>query len=142
MREVNGWPLDFVGFVGLRGHDERDRQPDFWQITGYIKGYWHGFPWSDLVGTRLGVGAGVSYAARIPAIERDEKPNGRTSRLLNYLDPSVDVNVGDLLGVRALRGAYLGLGISHRSGVFGISGPLGNVAGGSNFIYTYIEFTI
>ncbi len=30
-------------------------------------------------------------------------------------------------------------GVSHRSGIFGASRLLGNVNGGSNYIYTYVE---
>ena len=35
--------------------------------------------------------------------------------------------------------AFIGVGVSHRSGIFGSSRLLGNVNGGSNYIYTYIE---
>ena len=59
--------------------------------------------------------------------------------MLNYLDPSIDVSVGDLIGSRALKETYFGFGASHRSGVFGSSQLFGNVNGGSNYLYTYIE---
>ena len=55
------------------------------------------------------------------------------------LDPSIDVSVGDLFGVRTLRDTYFGFGVSHRSGIFGASQLFGNVNGGSNYIYSYIE---
>jgi len=70
--------------------------------------------------------------------ERDQAQRGRNaSKLLNYLDPSIDVSLGDLISVRALREAYVGFGVSHRSGIFGSSQVLGNVSGGSNYIYSY-----
>ena len=47
--------------------------------------------------------------------------------------------MGDLIGARALRETYLGLGVSHRSGIFGSSQLLGNVNGGSNYLYGYLE---
>jgi outer membrane protein len=47
--------------------------------------------------------------------------------------------VGDLIGVRSLKQTYLGFGVSHRSGIFGASPLLGNVSGGSNYIYSYVE---
>ena len=47
--------------------------------------------------------------------------------------------MGDLIGVRSLKETYIGLGVSHRSGIFGQSRLLGNVNGGSNYIYTYLE---
>ena len=138
---LNGWPLDFVGYLGLVRHQENGLQANAWQLDAYVKGYYYGFPWSDRVRTRLGFGVGLSYAERVPYVEaRDQAQRGRgTSRLLNYLDPSIDVSVGDLFGVRSLRKTYFGFGVSHRSGIFGDSQLLGNVNGGSNYIYSYLE---
>jgi outer membrane protein len=142
LREVNGWPLDFNGYIGLLRHDEQGLQPDAWQVNAYIKALYYGFPWRHRVRTRVGFGLGASYAQRVPFVEeRDQQRRGRnTSKLLNYLDPSVDVNVGDVFGSRSLRDAWFGFGASHRSGIFGNSQILGNVNGGSNYIYSYIEW--
>jgi outer membrane protein len=120
---------------------ERGFQNDFWQVHGYFKAYYYGFPWREQVRTRLGFGAGLSYVRSIPLMEvRDQGLRGRgTSRLLNYLDPTADVSVGDLVGARALRETYAGIGVSHRSGIFGSSQLVGNVNGGSNYIYGYLE---
>lgn len=142
IERLNGWPLDFVGYAGLLRHSERGLQRDSWQANAYMKGYYYGFPWSDRVRTRLGFGIGVSYAQRVPFVEmRDQLARGRSSsRLLNYLDPSIDISLGDLVGAKSLRDAYVGLGVSHRSGIFGTSRLLGNVNGGSNYIYSYLEW--
>ena len=142
IERLNGWPLDFVGYLGLLHHNERGLQQDFWQIDTYMKAFYYGFPWSDHVRTRVGFGAGVSYAQKVPFVEqRDQALRGRnSSKLLNYLDPSIDVSVGDIFGVRTLRETYFGVGVSHRSGIFGTSQLLGNVNGGSNYIYSYIEW--
>ncbi|OGA59830.1 MAG: structural protein MipA [Betaproteobacteria bacterium RIFCSPLOWO2_12_FULL_65_14] len=139
---VNGWPLDFVGYVSLLHHDENGLQDNSWQVNAYMKAYYYGFPWSDRIRTRLGFGAGVSFAQRVPYVEGRDliRRDGNTSRLLNYLDPSIDVSVGDLIGSRALRETYVGFGVSHRSGIFGTSRMLGNVNGGSNYIYSYLEW--
>ena len=139
---ANGWPLDFVGYVGVIHHDERGLQPDSWQVDGQIKALYYGFPWRERVKTRLGFGTGISYAQRVPFVEqRDQLRRGRsTSKLLNYLDPSIDVNVGDIARSRALRDTFFGFGASHRSGIFGRSQLVGNVNGGSNYIYTYLEW--
>jgi len=141
VERVNNWPLDFFGYVGILRHDENRLQADSWQLDGYIKAYYYGFPWSERVRTRLGMGVGFSLAQRVPYVEeRDQARRGRNaSKLLNYLDPSIDVSVGDLIGSRSLRETYFGLGSSHRSGVFGASRMFGNIDGGSNYIYTYIE---
>jgi MipA family protein len=141
IERLNGWPLDFVGYIGLLRHEEQGLQRDSWQLNAYMKAFYYGFPWSGRVMTRIGFGAGVSIAERVPYAEvADNARRGRsTSRLLNYLDPSIDFSVGDLLGLRSLKETYMGLGVSHRSGIFGSSKLLGNVNGGSNYIYTYVE---
>jgi outer membrane protein len=142
VERLNGWPLDFVGYVGLLHHNERGLQEDSWQANVYMKAYYYGFPWSDRVRTRLGMGVGISYANRVPYVEmRDQLARGRSSsRLLNYLDPSIDISLGDLVGVKSMSETYVGVGVSHRSGVFGTSRLLGNVNGGSNYIYSYLEW--
>lgn len=142
IEHLNGWPLDFVGYVGVLHHDERALQEDSWQLNAYMKGYYYGFPWSERVRTRVGLGAGVSYAGRVPFVEvRDQLARGRNnSKLLNYLDLSVDMSLGDLIGAKSMRDTYLGLGVSHRSGIFGTSRLLGNVNGGSNYFYSYVEW--
>lgn len=142
IERLNGWPLDFVGYLGALHHNERGLQENSWQLNAYMKGYYYGFPWSEHVRTRLGLGTGVSYAQRVPFVEiRDQIARGRSSsRLLNYLDLSADVSLGDLIGSRSMRDTYLGLGVSHRSGIFGTSRLLGNVNGGSNYIYSYLEW--
>lgn len=140
--KFNGWPLDFVGYIAVLNHNEQGLQPDFLQFNAYMKAYFYGFPWSDSVRTRIGFGAGISYAQDIPYVEaRDQMQRGRTtSKLLNYLDPSIDISLGDLLGIRSQHDTYFGFGVTHRSGIFGSSQVLGNVDGGSNYIYSYLEW--
>jgi len=141
VERLNGWPVDLFGFVGLLRHLEKDLQPDFWQAQAYFKINWYGFPWRDRLRTRLGYGTGISYAGRIPFTEqRDQALRNRgTSKLLLHADPTVDFSVGDLLRVPSLRETYLGLGVSHRSGVFGSGLLFKSVDGGSNYIYAFVE---
>jgi outer membrane protein len=142
VERLNGWPFDIAGYVGVLRHDERSVQADIWQLNAYMRGRWYGFPWSDRVMTRISMGAGISYAQAVPVLERrnQERSGRNTSQLLNYLDPTIDFSVGDVLGVKSLKQTFLGLGVSHRSGIFGTSQLLGNVSGGSNYIYGYIEW--
>ncbi len=144
IERLYGWNVDIAGYVGLLRHDENGFQPDHWQVNAYFKSFWYGFPWRDRVKTRLGIGSGLSYAERIPTIEaRDQARRGEnTNKLITYLDPTIDFSLGDLVGSRALKNTFVGLGVSHRSGIFGLSRLLGNVDGGSNYIYTYVEFGI
>lgn len=138
---LNGWPLDVAAFVGFIRHKERGLQDDFWQINAYLKAYFYGFPWDARVRTRLGMGLGLSLADQIPFSERrDLEARGRgTSKLMQTLDPTVDFSVGDLVGSSRLRETFVGVGVTHRSGIFGSSRLLRNVNGGSNYIYTYVE---
>jgi len=132
----------FVGYVGLLRHDERDLQPDFWQVNAYIKTFYWGFPWRNSLRTRVGFGAGLSYAQAVPFTEAtSQAERGRnTAKLLQYLDPTIDVSIGDLFGSKKLRETYFGFGVSHRSGIFGMAQLFDNVNGGSNYIYTYVEW--
>ncbi len=144
IERLNGWNVDIAGYLGLLRHDENGVQPDHWQVNAYFKSFWYGFPWRDRVKTRIGFGSGLSYAERIPTIEaRDQARRGKNaSKLITYLDPTIDFSLGDAVGSRALKNTFLGLGVSHRSGVFGLSRLLGEVDGGSNYIYTYVEVGI
>ena len=139
IENLNGWPLDFAGYVGLTHHDERGLQANGLQLDVFMKAIYHGFPWSERVKTRLGVGVGLSAAQRVPYTEVTSQNGKTTSRLLSYLDPTIDISVGDVLGVRSLKETFFGFGVSHRSGIFGASRLLGNVSGGSNYIYSYVE---
>ena len=136
---LNGWPLDFAGYVGVTFHDERGLQANGTQLDVFMKASYYGFAWSDRVKTRLGLGVGLSAAQRVPYTEVVSQTGKTTSRLLNYLDPTLDFSVGDLLGAQSLKDTFIGFGVSHRSGIFGASRLLGNVSGGSNYIYTYVE---
>ncbi|MFC4526285.1 MipA/OmpV family protein [Dyella halodurans] len=141
IRRLNDWPLDFVGYIGLLYRDDNGLATNGLQIDMYMKAFYYGFPWSRWVETRLGFGYGLSYAEHVPytEISSQARRERETSRLLNYLDPSIDVNVGDIFRSKALKRTYFGFGVSHRSGIFASSRLLGNVDGGSNYIYTYLE---
>jgi MipA family protein len=142
VRKLNGWPTDVAGFVGFVKHLERGTQEDFWEVNAYLKPYYYFGPWwRDFLRTRLGFGFGISYASRIPHMEqRDQAIRGRdTSKLLLYLDPTIDINVGDLFRSPALKETYVGIGVSHRSGIFGSSRLFNSVDGGSNYIYGFVE---
>jgi outer membrane protein len=141
LERVNNWPLDVAAFVGAQRHFEDGNQPDLWSFRAYFKPYFYGFPWDSHVRTRIGLGVGVSWATRIPFSEQRDltAKNSNTSKLLQSLDPTIDVSVGDLVGRKDWHDSYVGLGVSHRSGIFGASRLYGNVDGGSNYIYTYFE---
>ena len=138
---LNGWPVDVVAYAGLLQHNDRGLQPNGAQLDVLVKAFYSGFPWRDRVKTRLGLGTGLSLAQRVPYTEAPNAATGPkpASRILLSLDPTIDVSLGDLLSYSPLKQTYFGIGVSHRSGVFGASRLLGNVNGGSNYIYTYVE---
>ena len=135
IERAGGYPVDVAGFVGVQRHFEKTYQDDFWAVMAFFKAYYYGFPWSQYVRTRVGIGAGLSYSEQISTMEaRDQAKGGLgTWKLLNYLDPSIDIGVG--------KDTWLGVGVSHRSGAFGRSQFFGNVDGGSNYIYFSVETT-
>jgi MipA family protein len=122
-------------------HREKRFGDDFWQVHGYLKAWFYGFPWDRYVRTRLGFGGGLSYTEHISAMERrDQALHGRGNwKLLNYLDPTIDFSLGDLLRSPSLKETFLGMGVSHRSGMFGKAQLFGDITGGSNYIYGYVE---
>jgi len=141
IERMNGWGFDVNAWVGVQRHFEDGHQPDFWSVRAYLKPVFYGFPWDSKVRTRVGMGIGLSWAPRIPFSEQRDltNKNSNTSKLLQSLDPTIDVSFGDLVGKKEWHDTYVGLGVSHRSGIFGASQLYGNVDGGSNYIYTYIE---
>jgi len=134
-------PVDFVAKVGLIRHLEQGLQNDFNQYTLSIKAYYKKFPWSYKIPTRLGFANGLSYAERIPFVEREslENRNRNTSHLLHHIDLSFDMNAGDLFHSNQLTDCYFGIGISHRSGIFGDVKFYGEVNGGSNYNMLFLE---
>src|SRR3989440_8528367 len=94
----HGWPVMIAWYAGLLRHEERGLQPDFWQLNGYLKAFYWGFPWSGRVRTRIGFGGGLSYAQRVPFVGARGQGlrNRNTSKLLQDVDPPVDVSVGGL----------------------------------------------
>ena len=141
IERMNGWRFDVNAWVGVQRHFEDGNQPDFWSVRAYFKPVYYGFPWDSKVRTRVGLGLGVSWAARIPFSEqRDlESKNSNTSKLLQTFDPTIDASLGDLVGRKDWHDTYVGFGVSHRSGIFGAARLYGNVNGGSNYIYMYLE---
>jgi outer membrane protein len=141
IQNFKGLPIDVVGYVGLAQHNDNGLQANGLQVDLFVKAFYTGFPWQDRLKTRLGMGMGVSMAQRVPYQEASSQVarGDQASRLLNYLDPSLDVSLGDLIGSRSLKDTYIGVGVSHRSGIFQASRLLGSVNGGSNYIYSFIE---
>ncbi|WP_319369964.1 hypothetical protein [uncultured Ilyobacter sp.] len=112
---------------------------DTFQINGGIKVYWKNFPWKKWVRTKVGLGEGLSYVYEKLDLEiqnTNRKDRKSDSYILNYLDFTVAFNLRDITRWDALENYYAGVGISHRSGIFG---TINNVNGGSNFYTFFLE---
>jgi MipA family protein len=134
------WPLDVYLTGGLAHHYRSDAQG---AATEYILAlklfYTPPWPWR----VRLGVAEGLSYKDSITYYERASLTRNqyRPSNLLNYLDVSVDVNIGDVIRSPSMESLWFGSGIHHRSGIFETSSLFGRIKGGSNFVTLYLQWS-
>lgn len=104
--------------------------------------YWKDFPWNKYVRTKFSVAEGLSYTLDYLDIERqnyNKETLENKSLLLNYLEFNLHFNLGDTVNIDKLEKVNFGIGISHRSGVYGL---FNGVVGGSNFITVFIETEI
>ncbi|WP_394131825.1 MipA/OmpV family protein [Shewanella maritima] len=91
---------------------------------------------------RLGVAEGLSYVSKATYIEENDLQDKEfeASKLLNYLDFSLDVNLGDIFNQHSMRNLWLGASIHHRSGIFETSSAFGRIKGGSNYNSVYLQW--
>ncbi|MBN2815731.1 MAG: hypothetical protein JXQ67_03560 [Campylobacterales bacterium] len=133
------WPMDVYVKSSISYFDESDANRDaLYELTLYIKAYWN-FDFLDNR-VRFGFGEGASYTSDILFVEAEEAAtivDGKTSYFLNYLDISLDFDIGKLVGVKTLEGAYFGWALKHRSGIYGLINGVSK--GGSNYNTLYIE---
>jgi outer membrane protein len=95
-------------------------------------------PWR----VRLGFAEGVSFITEVTALERNnnELKGYQSSRYLNYLGPSVDIHLGDILPWDPFKGVWLGIYVHHRSAIFETAQQFGRIKGGSNYRGIYLKF--
>ena len=91
---------------------------------------------------RFGLAEGLSYIENVSNIEQREmdRKGYRSSNLMNYIDLTVDVNLGDTFSVNAMNDLYFGVGIHHRSSIFESSSAFGRIKGGSNYNSMYLQY--
>lgn len=107
-----------------------------YEVNFGIKIYWLEFPWDKYVRTRLGVSEGMSYTSNITNLERENQFGKKNSNYLNYIDITLSFNAKDITKKEELENTYIGIGISHRSGIFG---TINGVDGGSNNLTFFFE---
>jgi outer membrane protein len=81
--DFRDWPVDFAWRTGVQRWLDHGAGASGFAQTAYLKMYLRPFPWEHVVSTRLGFGEGVSYAWRIPDVERQwaREHDEETSRL-------------------------------------------------------------
>ena len=134
-KEAFSLPLDIYIKNGFAYFNE-DRFDDAFEATLYIKAYLNIDFWDNRV--RIGAAEGLSYVSSLLETEVVEalEDNEPTSKFLNYLDISFDIDFGKLIGYKPLYKSYVGYALKHRSGVFGL---YYGIHGGSNYNTFYLE---
>jgi len=136
--ELFGLPLDIYLTPGFLWHWSSEVQSSTQEYVLAIKAY---YTLKLPVRFRLGVAEGLSYVRDITYIEGTEldKKGYEPSNLLNYLDFSLDMHLGDIFG-KKLDKVWLGYSIHHRSAIFETASHFGRIKGGSNYNSVYLQW--
>ncbi len=134
-----GLPLDIYLATGFVWHWSSSVQPHSQEVDLAMK-FYYTIPWP--IRWKLGAAEGWSYVNKVPYQETVnlESKDYMPSNLLNYLDFSIDFNLGDILGGGELKKWWLGYGIHHRSGIFETAQLFGRIKGGSNYNTIYLQY--
>jgi outer membrane protein len=138
--ELFGIPLDIYITPGFVWHWSSGVQDAAQEYVVAIKAYYT-LP-IPRVRVRAGIAEGFSYITKVTWIERtnNAKKGYIPSNLLNYLDFSLDVSLGDIFRTDMARGIWLGYSIHHRSAIFETAQHFGRISGGSNYQTLYLQY--
>ena len=128
-------PIDFYAKLGLSRFIEKGNRDDVYENIFYVKAYYNFFDKK----LRFGLADGVSYTYGTLYVEKLDavENSGKNSNVLNYLEVSLDFDLGKVSRFKALDELYFGVALKHRSGIFGL---INNVKhGGSNYELLYLE---
>jgi len=135
-----GLPLEIYLSPGIVHHYSSDAQDSATEFVLSFKFYYTiPLPWR----VRLGAAEGISYIDSVTYYEKKglEKVDKNPNRLLNYVDLSIDLNIGDIIPFKVIENLWFGYGIHHRSGIGGSSSTFGNISGGSNYNTLYLQWS-
>lgn len=135
-----GLPIEVYLTPGIVYHYHSSVQRSAVEVVLGMKIYYTlPLPWR----VRIGAAEGISYTDSVTYYERQNMANKNLdpSRLLNYLDITVDLNLGDVFNSETIGDLWLGCGIHHRSGIFGSASAFGRISGGSNFPSVYLQWS-
>lgn len=137
--ELFGLPLEIYMTPGFTFHWPSDVQTGSFELGLAVKLYYT-IKWP--IRWRLGAAEGLSWVNKVPYMEanslaeKDYKP----SNLMNFLDFSIDFNIGDIFGNEPLQHWWLGYYIHHRSSIFETAQQFGRISGGSNYHTIYLQW--
>ena len=137
--KIFGLPIRVYLHTGIGWHWKSSEQNHEQEFILAIKAFYTiPLPWR----IRLGMAEGISWVTNVPAREQKnlEEKGYFTSQYLNYLNPSVDFNLGDITPGDSLDGVWLGYEIHHRSAIYKKSQQFGRIRGGSNFQSFYVQY--
>lgn len=137
--EFFGLPIEVYLTAGVGHHFDSDDQGAATEYILAFKAYYtFPLPWR----VRLGVAEGLSYVDGISYYEqfRFDDKGDETSELLNFIDVSLDLNMGDVFKCDQLDSMWLGYSVHHRSGIFNASSAFNNASGGSNYSSLYLQW--
>ncbi|MEM6673085.1 MAG: MipA/OmpV family protein [Planctomycetota bacterium] len=136
-----GLPLQIYLSPGAAFHDSSEVQDETFELVLKIHLYYT-FRWP--IRWRLGVAEGISWIEDVTFIERQSmlEKGYRPSELMNYLDFTLDLNVGDLFGAEKLERLWFGVSIHHRSSIFESASQFGRIKGGSNYPSIYLQWDL
>lgn len=132
-------PIETFLTGGIAYHLESDVQDPIAEFVTAIK-FYYTFTWPAR--WRFGFAEGLSYVTDLTYIERIEmeEKGYEESNLLNYLDFSLDLNLGDVFQSKSMDKLWLGYSIHHRSAIFESSSMFGRIKGGSNYNTVYLQW--
>ena len=137
--EIFGLPLDIYLTPGFVWHWSSDVQSSLQEYVLAMKVYYT-FKWP--IPWRFGFAEGVSYVSQVTYIEENEmnEKDYKVSKLMNYVDFSLDINLGELFGFKDLSTLWIGYSMHHRSALFEEASPFGRIKGGSNYNTVYLQW--
>jgi outer membrane protein len=132
-------PIDIYITPGFVWHWASHVQSSIQELVIAIKLYYT-IPWP--IRWKFGAAEGLSWVNDIPYVEKSEmqRKGYRPSNLLNFLDFSLDFNIGDIFGGDELKKWWIGYSIHHRSAIFETAQQFGRIRGGSNFQTFYLQY--
>ncbi|WP_018968797.1 MipA/OmpV family protein [Rubritalea marina] len=134
-----GAPIELYLTPGFVVHHSSDVQASSYEGVLAVKLFYTlPTPWR----IRLGAAEGISYASNLNYYERtDLAGKGEDeSQLMNYLNISADINLADVFNFDPFEELWLGVGVHHRSGIYGSSSAFNSISGGSNYGTVFLQW--